>query len=414
MQSLVLQSRSRLMLLPLSLAVGLTLTACGSDSNNNGAVTNGAVGSGHTQQKPAVKDFSGETVKWKIDIPESQNAVACYDFDSKTAVSCTDNKKWDVKFERKNREVSLFTNGGASGDGQGAAFGLENWKTLKTYQNPLKDPVTNTDISKLYEEDSTGGIFFHEPWYEYNLKGNHYIYPNHRVYLITLNSDNPTIYSSVQAPVYALQIINYYDKAGKSGFPTIRYIDVAIPSDVKTETIDASSWDNKWTYFNLKTGKTVDNEQAEWHIAFNRYKVKLNGGASGNGKVGASVQQKPKGFYSKNKPVVEKFEKDNADETLKYLTNPKKYFSEWKKEARWTKDRVISVLTPSPNGFDFGWYDYKFGSHRLVVKPEDKEKGALIRSAEGNSYARMRLSEINYADEKSRNQTSWVFEFDVQ
>ena len=66
-----------------------------------------------------------------------------------------------------------------------------------------------------------------------------------------------------------------------------------------------------------------------------------------------------------------------------------------------------------PN-LDYGWYTYNGGTHQLNAKPIDKAQGALLRSAEGNSYARVRLEKINYPDNTATAATSWVFKFDIQ
>lgn len=62
---------------------------------------------------------------------------------------------------------------------------------------------------------------------------------------------------------------------------------------------------------------------------------------------------------------------------------------------------------------DYGWYTYDGRTHKLSAKPESVAEGALIRSAEGNSYARMRLMEIGYAD-GSPSPTNFVYHFDIQ
>ncbi|MBR3090653.1 MAG: HmuY family protein [Bacteroidetes bacterium] len=57
--------------------------------------------------------------------------------------------------------------------------------------------------------------------------------------------------------------------------------------------IDATSYGDVWTYFNLEEGKVVEVKEDEhfnnksWDIAFNRYNVRTNGGASGAGNGGA-------------------------------------------------------------------------------------------------------------------------------
>ena len=53
-------------------------------------------------------------------------------------------------------------------------------------------------------------------------------------------------------------------------------------------------------------------------------------------------------------------------------------------------------------------------THQLNTKSIEKAQGALIKSSEGNSYARLRLNKINYPDMTATTATSWVFKFDIQ
>lgn len=407
MRSLALKSPSTLMLFTQTLLVSSLLAGCGNDSNNH-------VSSQHNP--PSAKPSQGfsQTAQWRVNTQKA--GESCYDFDSKAEVACSSDV-WDVKLEHNNRayKYKLWTNGGTSGNGRGGALGLRDWQTLKTYQYASYDPKTKQDISRYYQEDKPAGIFSDEPWYAYGLKGKHQLYPNNRVYLITLDSSNHTTTSSVQAPVYALQIIGFYDEKGTSGYPTIRYIDVANPNNVNTKTIDASAHD-KWAYFNLKTNQ-ITSENQEWHIAFKRTKVKLNGGDSGQGKVGGYLAKTPTGYYDeKNQPITNKFASDNSKEALNELKDIQAYDVK-DNQVAWIQDTFSSELNPTYKGkfpvLDYGWYTYDGRTHKLSAKPESVAEGALIRSAEGNSYARMRLKEIGYAD-GSPSPTNFVYHFDIQ
>lgn len=400
-------------LLPLTLAISIGVTACGGGSDDDSSSSNNpTTPTPAPTPTPTVKNFS-DTATWTVD--STKAGTTCYDFDSKAEVACTSNT-WDVKFDSQNRSYKLWTNSGTSGTGKGGALGLVDWQSLKTYKNATQDPATSQDISQLYQADKTSGIFVEKPWYEYNLQGNHQLYPNNRVYLITTNASDPTIQSTVQAPVFALQVTNYYNTAGKSGFPTIRYIDTATPTQVKTKTIDASS-QTDWVYLNLKTGETVAST-GEWHIAFNRMNIKLNGGDSGTGKVGGYLAKTPDGYYdANNQPITAKFTTDNSQATLADLTNTAGY-SVSTNGATWVTDKFGSALNPAYTGnyptLDYGWYTYNGTTHLISAKPEATAKGALIRSAEGDSYARMRLVDIKYANPSVPAPTSFVYQLDIQ
>ena len=400
--------------------LALSMTGCGGGSD--GANSDNSGNSGNT---PPVSSASfSETATWQV-TNLAPNAATCYDFDAKAESSC-DEDKWDIKFDNQARSVKLWSNSGDSGNGKGGVFGLIDWSDLSRYTNATQDPDTSRDITMHYNEDRSGGIFDNAPWFEYNLQGKHQLYPNNRVYLISLDSSSAITDSSVQQPVYAIQITNYYDDAGASGYPTIRWIDTALPNNVQTKTINASNNDS-WVYFDLKTGQSSSDKNSVWHVGFKRNDVILNGGDSASGtnkgKVGGYLAATPAGYYvekegaDKGDVIVSKFLSDGSASTLADLTNTASYAKP--SSARdWVIDSRGSDLNPAYSGsfpnLDYGWYTYNGMTHQLNAKPMDKTKGALIRSAEGNSYARLRLDKINYPDKTSNVASSWVFKLDIQ
>ena len=396
----------------LSAAILVALTGCGSDSDNSSS------GGSTTAPPTAMASFS-QSAEWTISGASlNPNVQTCFDFDSDSEVDCS-SATWDVKFDNQQRGVSLWSNSGSSGDGDGGVFGLMDWSELSAYNNGMQDPKTSSDITHHYNEDNSGGIFDSHSWYAYNIAENHKLYPNNRVYLITTDHTDPATASSVQQPIYAMQIINYYDEAGESGHPTVRWIDTAMPraDQVKTKTINATS-NTEWTYLNLKTGNIVDDATKQWQVAFRRNSVKLNGGASGTGKVGGFVANTPDGYYDdKDEPIKAKFMTDNKEQSLANLLNVTD-FDTPKSAGSWMVDSDSSDLNPGYTGtypnLDFGWYTYNGMTHQLSAKPDDIAQGALIRSNSGDSYARMRLTQINYPDATTTKATSWVFKFDVQ
>lgn len=141
----------------------------------------------------------------------SGGGTACYDFDTTSEVGC-DSGGWDFQVEVDGRSWSIWLNGGASGDGEAAAFG------------PVDDPDnypsgtmtgTGQPYGQLYSTDATGGVFEEYGWYAYNLQDNRRLWPNYRVYAIDTG-----------AAYYKLQILSYYDDAGTSGIYTIRFAEV--------------------------------------------------------------------------------------------------------------------------------------------------------------------------------------------
>ena len=358
-----------------------------------------------------------ETATWELTNLAAGTAT-CYDFDAKAESACDDNK-WDIKYDNTARQPKLWSNSGDSGAGKGGVFGLIDWSDLSRYKNAIQDPDNSRDITMHYNEDRSGGIFDAEPWFEYNLQGMHQLYPNNRVYMITTNNSDATVESSVQQPIYALQIINYYSGT-TSGYPTLRWIDTALPNKEQTKTINASNND-EWVYFDLKAGETTTKE-GTWHIGFKRNSVILNGGDSATGvnkgKVGGFLSKTPMGYYNdKGEPIASKFITENSAGTLADLKNTADY-AKPTSATNWVIDKKGSDLNPAYTGvfpnLDYGWYTYNGGNHQLNAKPIDKAQGALLRSAEGNSYARVRLEKINYPDNTATAATSWVFKFDIQ
>ena len=394
----------------------------GSNNNNSNTDNNGGDNTGGTPTTPPVSSgqFSQSAI-WEV-TNLAPNAQSCYDFDAQADSDCN-GTTWDVKFENQARGPKLWSNSGSSGAGKGGVFGLMDWKDLGRYQNATQDPDSGRDITIHYNADRSGGIFAEQPWFEYNLQGNHQLYPNNRVYRITTDYRDPSTDSTVLKPVYALQIINYYSDIGKSAYPTIRWIDTAVPNNVQTLTIDASSNDN-WKYVNLKTGQHSTDKNSEWHIGFKRNDVILNGGDSSSGvnkgQVGGALAVTPAGYYidkegaDKGKVIPSKFMTDGSATTLTNLTT----ISNYQPLTNWVIDRQGSDLNPAYTGnfpnLDFGWYIYNGSTHQLTAKTKDASKGALLRSAEGNSYARMRLDNINYSNSTTPAASSWVFHFDIQ
>ncbi|MGO2885145.1 MAG: HmuY family protein [Psychrobacter celer] len=405
---------TKLALLFSSSLLALSMTGCGGSSDGSSSGNNGNSDNDGSTPPASSASFS-ETATWQV-TNLAPDSATCYDFDAKAESSC-DGDTWDIKFENQARSVKLWSNSGDSGAGMGGVFGLIDWSDLSRYTNATLDPDTDRDISLHYNEDRSGGVFTAKPWFEYNLQGKHQLYPNNRVYMVTTDSSSAMTDSSVQQPIYALQITNYYNDAGKSGYPTIRWIDTALPNQVQTQTINATSNDD-WVYVDLKTGQSSTDKDSTWQIGFKRNDVILNGGDSGSGKIGGYLAATPAGYYdAKDEPIVSQFITDGSAATLADLTSTADYDKPLSARS-WVIDSKGSDLNPAYTGsfpnLDFGWYTYNGMTHQLNAKPVDSAQGAFIRSAEGNSYARVRLDKINYPDSTATTATSWEFKLDIQ
>ena len=92
-----------------------------------------------------------------------------------------------------------------------------------------------------------------------------------------------------------------------------------------TITIDATNQEN-WTYFSFEQGQVVEIPNADvskdWDLAFQRTKVKINGGVSGPGN-GEVVMLTETTFDSVAEALADGYEKDTAD-TLAIVPQSKK------------------------------------------------------------------------------------------
>lgn len=164
--------------------------------------------------QPAAQSTFTTTASFTGTIPASGGEL-CFDFDADTTVGC-DTATWDIKLGFVGRDLYLRSNSGPSGDGDGGVLGAYEWTELSTYTSGTTSPEGG-DVSKIYSADSTGGIFVDSSWYAYSLEGKHKLWPNYRVYLIDTDSTDDA------SPIYGLQVIGYYNEAGTSGYPKIRW-----------------------------------------------------------------------------------------------------------------------------------------------------------------------------------------------
>ena len=364
--------------------------------------------------------------------------------EAKAAVADCSGTKWDLKVKSGGMTATLWTNGGTSGTGTGGAFGGpfdHTWAELQAWKNGTTDPTSGAIPATVFLADSAASVFtgkndIQSAAFEYGVQGDHLLYPNFRVFLVTTNSAAATATGVVGAPVYALQVVGYYGTAGTAGgtptstgtttgIVTFRFLDRNGGTE-RTATVDASKG---WVYYDL-TSNTVSSETGVWQVAFNRYNVKLNGGTSGSGTVAGFVGKTPAGFYGADGAVVaSKFTATtNVADTLADLTDTA--LAAPATAASWVKDSLASALNPAYTGgrppatLDFGWYKYYSDAtlataagladiHMLKAEPE---RAALIRTGEGTGYARVQLSSIVYAAATPayNGEQTWTIKYDLQ
>lgn len=392
-------------LAPVAVAALLTACAGGGNGNTDGATTD--------PDEPTTASFSSEPVLWQF-VEPAEGSALCFDFDLAAAVDCSDGSGWDLRFDGN---LQLWSNGGVSGVGSGAAFGLLSWTELLGWTQATLDPVSGEDVSAHYFEDSASSIFSSAGWYAYNLTGSHQLHPNYRVYLINSAPGDRS------AREYALQVVGYYGGSGgtSSGYPSLRWVDRSAPDSLHELTVDASS-DQRWVYLSLQTGEilALDDasaaESSAWDIALRRYEIKLNGGSSGPGGTGGYLGATPEGLYDADGlPITEAFLAITPEDTLYLLTDDG--LSEPATPYAWVSDSVSSVLNPGysgtyPQPLDYGWYTYYPSTHFIDA---NVDAGALLRGDGGESYARFHVGAIDYADPAdASSQRSWTLEFNVQ
>ncbi|WP_323751747.1 HmuY family protein [Marinobacter sp.] len=153
-------------------------------------------------------------------------------------------------------------------------------------------------------------------------------------------------------------------------------------------------------YLNLETGAFVE-ANGDWHIAANRLSFQLNGGASGDSTVGGAIAVEQSDFYDANgEPDVSVFTNATANSEEEHLLGVFQEPDAWQQDAFYSAFGAADVWST---------YDPATG-----VISEKEDVGYLVRSAEGDSYARMRVVDFNFPTRAGNGIESFTFEFDVQ
>ena len=407
----------------------LLLAACGGSSNNDDAAA-GPTPAPAPAPAPSAGAFT-KSATWAATLPATGQAV-CYDFDAAAEVADCSGTAWDIKLSSQGRAASFATNSGPNGTGRGGAFGgpfEHTWAELQTWQNATTDPVSGAIPANLYFADAAGSAFtgtnsIGSAAFEYSLNNDNRLYPTYRVFLVTTDASSADA-SGATVPVYAVQAVGYYGGAGgtTSGHVSLQWIDRAEPGNIRRATVDATAG---WAYFDLASGATTS-QTGTWQLAFNRYNVKTNSGVSGTGTVGAFVGSTPSGLYdAAGSPIASAFSAATPESMAAQLVATQATPAA---ASNWVRDTASSTLAPAyqgtyPQPLDYGWYRYfptaeaaaaaglPAVAHLLQANPD---RGSLVRSGEGNSYARMRLAGIRYAEPTNiSSQQTWTIEFGVQ
>lgn len=382
--------------------------------------------------------FTKNTI-WMVTLPAAGEAV-CYDFDSASEVPECLGRRWDIKLTGGS-PVRLSTNSGSVGNGRAgvyrqasdkAAATMSSWRHLASWKSATRNPRTDQAIpDSLFVSDVSRGAFsganaIQSAVYEYGLggAGDQRLYPSYRVFLITSDAREASLHGTEQSPVFALQVIGYYGDSGQdAGHIRLRWVDRRAPANLRQATVDAS---RDWVYVNLQTGHTSHSDDGAWHIAFNRQDVRLRGGDFARGRVGGMVGLTSERLYDiEGNPIRAALMTVRPDDVLPDLTAVGLPVT----ASRWQLDQAHSILSPDrvvqPDASqDHGWYtEYPTAEQASMaglpaeagLRKARDDRGMLVRSAEGNSYARFRLTRIDYQDaDDSRSPQTWTFAFDVQ
>lgn len=386
----------------LPLTAAILLAGCGSSSNDDSTTS---------PDNDSAQTFN-QSAEWVI--KPAAGSSTCFDFDSNGEVAC-EGTVWDMKLELgtgPRDSAQFYTNSGPLASGKGGALGdLFNftWAELQTMQDTATAPSGDPLMGPMFLTDSMDNAFasdnaFGGAVFEYHAQK---ILPKYSVFLVTL--DNSQGYSADSTKVYAVQFSDYYggDSGNASGHPKLRFTQLADASQTVQEVqLDASK---DWTYLNLTTGAEVTKSDT-WHLGFNRYNVIANSGDSGTGTVGTFKAQQVDGFYDAEGEVkLDALTDSDLIAAAKTLLTDN---TDWATPAAakdWQTDTLVSALNPEYKkvvfqpvpgnmkmNLDYGFYSYFVGieghaDHSFGANPEN---GVLLRSGDGNSYARVHLSSI--------------------
>lgn len=366
------------------------------------------------------------TASWQVALPANGQAI-CYDFDTKTEVAGCSGNAWDLKLSNSGGLGSLWTNSGTSGNGSGGSLGgpstdYDNWTRATRGPDDAQDIPAQAWIVDSVNSVFTGNNGIGSAVFEYALgNDNNLIWPSYRTFLLTTDSSRNHVSNNADGTrVFALQIINYYGGGSgtASGYITFRFAERTDASNwgaIQQETeVNATSY-SAWTYYNLVNKQVVSSPSGNnWHIAFQRYYAKLNSGNVGTGgAMGGFLAYTSPTLYPGGSANVAALQAATANGTLADLTTSSMVTPA--NAGQWVQDKFSSPLSPAPTGtapaLDYGWYT--LNANNIATARADK--ATMLRSGQGNSYARLRVANIAYADALDANsQQTWTINFDIQ
>ncbi len=159
-------------------------------------------------------------------------------------------------------------------------------------------------------------------------------------------------------------------------------------SDVSYEamSINAASYTD-WVYVSLANGEVLTLDEAtaatstDWHIAFRRSNIKLNGGVSGSGAVKGAVADAQDDYYTDGAANASVFTNASADTEAAAL------------DVEYDTSDVEYVTDTYATAFD-NFYVYDSTTHQISA---NTDSGWLVRHADNATYSKVTISQLSYA-----------------
>jgi hypothetical protein len=246
-------------------AIGCASSKVDDPHGSGGGSDAGQAGSGTIQP--------GEGV---VELSIAPDRLTFVELSAPTAVEVSDDGGASLAWDLALRGRDVFTNGGISGPGNGAAFG------------PLSPPTFLSDTAPdvpILLKDRAGGALV--DWYDYG-GDQHQLFSRYHVYGLR-DGDR----------YFKVQVLSYYgERLGEpvSALYRVRYAEVladAVGETRETAGIDATAGNDSADDSQLSACLNLDTERVseltpaqasdsdDWHLCFRREAIAVNGGLSG-------------------------------------------------------------------------------------------------------------------------------------
>ncbi|MBL91728.1 MAG: hypothetical protein CMH56_07960 [Myxococcales bacterium] len=127
-----------------------------------------------------------------------------------------DSEEWDLGFQR----FKIKSNGGISGS-RNVVVAMTSEATFDELEEaPAMGYLSDAEDSEDEGEDPDFAFLAPEPWYDYDQE-THILTPKDQVYIV----------QSVSGDYFKLQILDYYDDAGTSGYLKFKWATIMAPAE---------------------------------------------------------------------------------------------------------------------------------------------------------------------------------------